>query len=118
MQGNITRNNEIGAINGPWGPFFRVSFDLIIHSLGGDDWTSLLAFRGNGAICDKCKVGDRIPFLLLNNKFGYIQFSNNVVNLNDYFFFDIEVNHWYNIIIEQKSVNRKVKKQKQKTKSS
>ena len=26
------KNNEIGTINGTWGPFFCVSFHLIIHS--------------------------------------------------------------------------------------
>ena len=46
----IQRNKAIGTIDS-WGPFFRVSFDLIIHSFRQYEWTSLLAFRGNGATC-------------------------------------------------------------------
>ena len=99
----IQSNKEIGTIDS-WGPFFRVSFDLIIHSLRQEEWSSLLAFRGNGAICDNCKIGDRVPVLFLNNKDCVIQFSNTVNNL----LFDVELNNWYNIIIEQKSVNGKV----------
>ena len=99
----IQWNKEIGTIDS-WGPFFRVSFDLIIHSLRQEEWSSLLAFRGNGAICDNCKIGDRVPVLFLNNKDCVIQFSNTVNNL----LFDVELNNWYNIIIEQKSVNGKV----------
>ena len=107
----ILENKEIGTI-GSWGPFFRISFDLIIHSLDKDvEWTSLLAFRGNRASCDNCKIGDRVPVMgLLNN--SYIQFSNTVENVHDYFYFDVQLNHWYRIIIEQKSVNGKVIKVK------
>ena len=47
---------------------------------------------------------------LLNN--SYIQFSNTVENVHDYFYFDVQLNHWYTIIIEQNSVNRKVMKLK------
>ena len=99
----IVADKEIGTIDS-WGPFFRVSFDLIIHSLRQEEWSSLLAFRGNGAICDNCKIGDRVPVLFLNNKDCVIQFSNTVNNL----LFDVELNNWYNIIIERKSVNGKV----------
>ena len=99
----MQKNKEIGTIDS-WGPFFRVSFDLIIHSFHKDRWTNLLAFRGNGAICQRCKHGDRIPALFLDNELSHIQFSNNVDNLKDYFFFKIELNHWYKIIIEQKSL--------------
>ena len=99
----IQKNKEIGTIDS-WGPFFRVSFDLIIQSFGRDEWSSLLAFRGNGAICDDCKTGDRVPALFLHNRDGIIELSNSVNS----FHFDVELNHWYNIIIEQKSVNRKV----------
>ena len=113
----VQRNKEIGTIDS-WGPLFRVSFDLIIHKFRHDtEWSSLLSFRGNGATCDWCKIGDRVPALFLNNEFGRIQFSNNGENINDYFFFTIEPNHWYNINIEQKSINRKVIKLKRKSSS-
>ena len=109
----IQENKEIGTIDS-WGPFFRVSFDLIIHSLRQEELSSLLAFRGNGATCDQCIIGDRIPALFLNNKGtgkgrdGEIQLSNTVENSKDYFHFKIELNHWYNIVIEQNSINGKV----------
>ena len=111
----IMRDKEIGTIDS-WGPFFRVSFDLIINSFHQDELSSLLAFRGNGAICDWCKIGDRIPALFLNNKGtgrgreGEIQLSNTVENSKDYFHFKIELNHWYNIVIEQNYINGKVLK--------
>ena len=139
--GTKTQNKEIGTID-RWGPFYRVSFDLIIHSfqdLGCEGsrcpqrWSSLLAFRKNGTlcdlctqfnsyaldvpefrhqnyeqICDRCDIGDRIPAFFLNNLDRVIRFSNNVDNSEHYFDFEIELNHWYNIVFEQNSVNGKV----------
>ena len=95
----IQRNKEIGTIDS-WGPLFRVSFDLIIHSLLQDVWSSLLAFSANEKICDHCEIA-----LFLDNKFGTIQFQNR----NSIVHVKIEVNKWFNIIIEQKSINGKVK---------
>ena len=102
---NIGSNvfKEIGTIDS-LGPF-HVHLDLIIHSFKIEIGSSLLAFRGNGATCDNCKIGDRVPALFLDNKHGFIQFSNNVQNLTDSFLFKIKLNHWYNITIEQKPVN-------------
>ena len=92
----VQNKTKIGTIDS-WGPFFRVSFDLMIHSLLEEGWTSLLAFRG---LC--------CPQAYLDNKFGVIQFGNFVNNQYQKTSFRIELNHWYNIIIEQKSVNGKV----------
>ena len=131
--GTKTQNKEIGTID-RWGPFYRVSFDLIIHSfqdLSGCSrcahrWSSLLVFRRNGTLCDRCgfpqglenfenyehcyrcEIGDRIPAFFLNNLDRVIRFSNNVDNSEHYFDFEIELNHWYNIVFEQNSVNGKV----------
>ena len=48
LEGDIEKNKEIGAIYGTWGPFFQVSFELIIHSYvkgkGKQGWSSVLAF--------------------------------------------------------------------------
>ena len=105
----VQYDKEIGTIDS-WGPFFRVSFDLIIHSLHpSHPWTSLLSFRGNGAVCNKCEYGDRVPAIFLDNLRGKIQVSNNGEhNIHDYFPPQIELNHWYNIIIEQKSTTGQV----------
>ena len=99
-------NKEIGKIDS-WGPFFRVSFDLIIHSLSTRyEWSSLIFFRVYGATCAYCT--DRVPALFVNNKFGLMEIQNTVRNPREHFNFKIELSHWYNIIIEQKSVNGKV----------
>ena len=105
----VQNNKEIGTIDS-WGPFFRVSFDLIIHSLHPSNrWTSLLAFRGNGAVCNNCEYGDMVPAIFIDNLVSKIQISNNVdEHLDDHFQFKIELNRWYNIIIEQKSPRAQV----------
>ena len=42
----IMRDKEIGTIDS-WGPFFRISFDLIIHSFHKDEkGTNLLVIKG------------------------------------------------------------------------
>ena len=108
------RNKMIGVIDGIWGPFFRVSFDLVIHSLSQDEWSSLLAFRGRGSTCVVC--GEMVPVLFLNNYKSLIHVS---YASSDFDFFDtdfkIELNHWYSIIAEQKYVNKQVIKLKIKT---
>ena len=74
-----------------------------------DEWTSLLTFRGNGAVCENCELGDRVPAIFLDNLVSKIQISNNVdEHLDDHFQFKIELNRWYNIIIEQKSPRAQV----------
>ena len=103
----IQKDKEIGTIDS-WGPLFRVSFDLIIHSFLQDELSSLLAFTRNGSTCDYCNIGDAVPALFLHNKYGVIQFSNDIVNQKRKLNFKIELNQWYNIIIEQKPVNGKV----------
>ena len=90
---NIQKSNKIGTI-GSWGPLFRVSFDLIIHSRHQDnnyEWSSVLAFL-NAA-----------PSIYLDET-GFVTTVDNKI-----FHFNIELNHWYNIVIEQKSLNGKVK---------
>ena len=111
--GEIEENKEIGTID-IWGPFFRVSFDLLIHSYENDgDHFSVLAFKGNGGTSDCCENGDRIPFITVvsSNQELQLSFANSVnQNGNYYFFFNINLKTWYNIIIEQEYVNRMVSK--------
>ena len=101
----IGRNKEIGIIDS-WGPLFRVSFDLIFHSLRlDDDRFSVLEF----------KFGDFFfPGIFLHWSWShwswllevqqYFQDQTYKVELN------VEINKWYNIVIEQNSDNGKVKK--------
>ena len=89
---NIRKNNKIGTIES-WGPLFHVSLDLIIHSRHQDnnyEWSSVLAFL-NAA-----------PSIYLDET-GFVTTVDNKI-----FHFNIELNHWYNIIIEQKLINGKV----------
>ena len=107
----IREDKEIGTIDS-WGPFFRISFDLIIHSHDKNvEWTSVLAFIKKGASCVDCNIEDRVILIGLHNN-GYVQISNTFENVQEYFYFDVKLNHWYTIIIEQNSVNRKVMKLK------
>ena len=92
------RNKKIGAINGTWGPFFRISFDLIIHSYvkgkGKQGWSSVLAF-GKKPSVDLNKNGV-LRIFFEKKKYNFIT--------------NVELNKWYNISIEQKPKNGKVSK--------
>ena len=106
--GDIKRNTEIGTIDS-WGPTFSVSFDLIIHSFvkgkGKQGWTSVLAFKSR---C--CNHGGKVPDIALS-KNGDLRFSNSVNgNKNYQFIFNVDLNRWYNITIEQKQHDQKVTK--------
>ena len=111
--GHIKKNNEIGTIDS-WGPLFHISFDLIIHSYvkgkGKQGWSSvlaLLAFKANGGQIDK-DHGDRTPTVAVN-KNGHLRFSNSVSGNEKYkFIFNVDLNKWYNITIEQRPSNEKV----------
>ena len=103
----VLENKEIGTIDS-WGPFFRVSFDLIIHSLGEinqlayQNWYSVLAFVD--------EIGSELPVIELHS-LGFLRFRNIFVNYSTYYnsvIFNIKLNQWYNIMIDQKSVNGKV----------
>ena len=103
---NVQKNKQIGTLDS-WGPLFRVSLDLIIHSYV-EGAGSILSFKGNGGIRGCCEHGDRIPSIFVIA--GYLQFRNSVRRYADHpFDFEINLNTWYNILIEQKVVNRKVK---------
>ena len=104
----VQRDKQIGTIDS-WGPFFRVSFDLFIHSLGEisrtgnkSNWYSVLAFVH--------EIGSELPAIELHSS-GFLRFRNLFVNYFTYHnsvIFNIKLNQWYNIIIDQKSVNGKV----------
>ena len=93
-----SKTNWIGTIDSK---LFRVSFDLIIHSYRHDEWSHLLGF-----IRESAEYSYPYPVIYLHRS-GYIEFEIVFDNVH-YFNFNIELNHWYNILIEQKSVNGKV----------
>ena len=80
----IEENKEIGTID-IWGPMFRVSFDLIIHSYvrgkGRKGWTTVFSFKGNGGKRHCCKHGDRTSWSFCNDMVVYLCFvslANNI----------------------------------------
>ena len=113
--GNKIRGmKDIGTIDS-LGPFFRVSFDLIIHSLKlkGQYSTNSLDRSNVLNFMYENDAGKLLEFSFIHlHRSGYLEFSNFDGNINYWFNFNIELSHWYNIIIEQKSVNGKVIKLK------
>ena len=113
----IRKSKEIGRIDS-WGPFFRVSFDLIIHSHAKNGYSSIIDFKGNGGTSDCCEMGDRIPSIQVSKNPVYplhLRFANAVnQNGNYYFDFFISLSTWYNIIIEVQSLKslKKVREKK------
>ena len=97
MPGDVKRKQEIGAIDGTWGPFFRISFDLIIHSYvkgkGKQGWSSVLAFDKKPSV-DLNKNGE-LRIFFQQRKYNFIS--------------NVDLNKWYNISIEQNPNNRKVR---------
>ena len=107
----IEENKEIGTID-IWGPMFRVSFDLIIHSYvrgkGRKGWTSVFSFKGNGGKRHCCKHGDRVPEIALD-KNGGLRISNSVSGNAKYSFISkVRLKKWHSIIIEQAPTYGKV----------
>ena len=107
LDGDNSKGKEIGKIDS-WGPLFRISLDLIIHSRVNDVFSSVLAFKGNGNIRDCCEIGDRIP-AIFTVKGGFIQVATNInnqgnrvknVNLNE--------KTWYKFELMQYVQNNKV----------
>ena len=91
-----------------WGPCFRVSFDLKIHSKVSSQLSSILAFKGNGGLIDSNKNRDRTPAIFYN-KNGHLHFTNAVsLNRNHSFDKKIDLQKWYHIEIEQKWKYEKV----------
>ena len=102
-----SKNLDIGTIDN-WGPFFRVSFDLIIHSHGKNDCHSVLALK---AKTDCFQDGDKIPAILVcKNIRTYLEFVYSVNN-NQKFMFktNFKFKTWYKIVIEKKAVKGKVR---------
>ena len=111
LSGVVEKDNEIGTIES-WGPHFRVSFEMIIKSFVGAKWTNILSFKGNGATSECCQPGDRAPAVFLQENKKLLLFSNTVNGNGGYTFHwnkKVELNKWYKIIIEQISINGKVK---------
>ena len=101
----IRRDQKIGKIHS-WGPFFRVSFDVNFVSLSQDSQRlSVLAFLSAR------ETGEIVPVPGIFHAKGSLLVNNNVLGgriENMVTYDNIEQNRWYNLIIEQRSDNRKV----------
>jgi len=107
IDGKIQKNHQLATIE-EWGPLFKVSFDLMIHSKVESEWSSVLAFRGNGAVDNYSQYGDRAPAIFYN-KAGYLGFGSAVNGDPNYaVYFEIELNKLYHIEIAQEEENGKV----------
>ena len=108
---NVRKNNEIGTINS-WGPLFRISLDLMIHSYVEGKWLNVLTFKGfkgNGIPkINEERIFDILLMKPTETTNGFLVFDDRYTNItfNDRYF-EISLKTWYNIIIEQK--NRKVR---------
>ena len=100
----VQRDKQIGTIDS-WGPFFRVSFDLIVHSVPQDRTSSVLDF-----ICEtETRTTSYVLSISLNRPWLWLYTMElRFENVNIDFKFDVEKDHWYNIIIEQNSFSGKV----------
>ena len=73
------------------------------------DWGSILSFKGNGALTDYDKYGNRVPAIFFNNHNGYLHFCNAVDGNRNYCVNKaINLKQWYRIEIEQASLGGKV----------
>ena len=107
----VKRNKQIGRID-TWGPFYRVSVDLVIHShftsQDSSDLSNILTFYAFNTDISVLSI-----YLSFHSGLQIVQkYSVNDINRHHKFEIpndELELDHWYNIIIEQKSVHKKVK---------
>ena len=102
--------NQLIAIIDEWGPLFRVSFNLIVHSQLTEaqdteyPYSSVLTFKAsetNGA-----EYGYRVPAIFYNNEEGSLHFASAVNGyVNFYFNYPIEIKRWYHIEVVQHKEN-------------
>ena len=101
---NILRNNLLGTIDS-WGPLFRVSLNLRIHSIPDSPGpSSVLAFKANGGESNAKQYGDRVPIIFCHPNDGLLSFQNSV-NGNFHYGYKwktkTEMDKWYHIEIKQ-----------------
>ena len=82
LSGKIKRNTVLDTIDA-WGPNFRVTFDLMVHSNVKSTLSSVLAFRGNDGTRNKVQDGDRIPTVSYNSKKGQLVFREDLFHKNE-----------------------------------
>ena len=108
LEGHIIEKGKLIDTFSTWGPFFRISFDLLITSFGPLEYSSVLSFKGNDAANNCCNPGDRVPIIQLHSA-GRLCFANSVSgNGNHNFYGNVQLNKWHKIEIEQDKLDGKV----------
>ena len=91
-----------------WGPYFTVSFDVMISQFIGDHYKSILSFTTDPGHC--CEVGDRVPAILLKMDTKQFHVATQIDdNGNSYMnsWINVETNRWYHIEMSQSLENDK-----------
>ena len=103
----VKRNTQIGTIKS-WGPTFRVSVDLIIHSYGsGHHYRNIIAFKGNnGHNC--CNNGDRVPAIWSHPMIGLHIVGSVHGRMYSFNYRGIKLGKKFNLVIEQVWINGEV----------
>ena len=104
----MKRNNQIGTI-ARWGPTWRVSVDLIIHSYGEGEYPfkSIIAFKGNnGNNC--CKNGDRVPAIWFHKTRGLHIVTSANGTLHGFDYKGVKLGKRFNLVLEQVFINGEV----------
>ena len=104
-------NNRIATLP-TWGPSYRITFNLYVHSFRGRNlksgkWAELLRFSRTNNNC--CAIGDRIP-TIMTNRGGFIQVGTQVGNAgNKWKNVNLNMKTWYRVELLQYVWNRKVR---------
>jgi len=108
FQGNVRYNQEVGTI-ATWGPLFRVTLDLVIHSTLSFGLTNILAFKGAFGANDCTEYGDRNPAIIFDNKNQNLHFYYSSQSCGTkHSSIKVEIGHWNHIEIEQIEFHGKV----------
>ena len=109
--GTALKKGELVGQIPSWGPYFSLSFDLMVFKHVKYTWSSIIAFKGNDGRNNCCRKEDRIPAVFLN-KDGNIHFRNYVsgtANYNQQTKHKIQLMKWHKVRIEQAPYGSKVK---------
>ena len=107
LSGRVARNRVLRRI-GSWGPVFKLTFNLMIHSKVSSYYSTVLAFKGNGGRGDNRNYGDRVPAIFYRQD-GYLHITCAVNGKKSYpVNVRIDLGRWYRIDIEQANLHGKV----------
>ena len=102
--------NQLFALIDEWGPLFRVSFNLIVHSQLTEaqdteyPYSSVVTFKESET--EGSEYGYRVPAVFYNNLEGSLHFACSINGLaNFYFNYAIELKRWYHIEVVQHKEN-------------